>query len=69
MAEALASRSRSPATDLHCDLSSATFPKKQIMSMLRAPKTGVQKRERMKESNKKLFYFQHTSGALSNPSK
>lgn len=52
MAEALASRSRSPATDLHCDLSSATFPKKQIMSMLRAPKTGVQKRERMKESNK-----------------
>ena len=37
------------------------------MSMLRAPITGVQKRERMKESNKKLFYFQCTSGALSNP--
>ena len=69
MAEALASRSRPPATNLHCDLSSATFPTRQLMSMLRAPITGVQKRDRMKESNKKLFYFQCTSGALSNPLK
>lgn len=55
MSEALASRARPPAMDLLGGIASATLPNRQIKSMLRALTTGVRKRERMKESNKKLF--------------